>query len=231
MYWIYMAMFVGAVYVPSLIKSGYLGLNTIQTQELAILLLGSIGMILFNVYETRCDRQKIEKVKFQRQVSRMSKELNHSYSYIGEINRKLDILEHISQGFPETSQLTAKKKMEIYDSIMMAIGLFSKSDEFVLRFVSIRDGAIIKEIKSKPGMPVNFPQKVSMFQKNPVETEEYICTSSPKSIDNVFASIIIKKKRSMHAIEDMEIMRTLAAQALFLFMFIQKTRHLHGSQE
>jgi hypothetical protein len=224
-YWIYLILFTVIVYTPSVVTSGFLGFSTTQSQEFSILVIGCIGFALFIVREKRYQKQMQEKMQYQMQVSRMSKELNHSYSYIGEINRKLDILEHITQGFPETLQLTARKKMEVYDSIMMGIQLFSKADEFVICFMNSQTGEVLKEIRSKAKMRVHFPHDVCVSHGQFVENDDFICTTSPKTIDNVFASIIIRKKKSSHKIEDPEIIKTIAAQSLFLFMFIQKNNH------
>ena len=174
------------------------------------------------------NKNMAEKSHFQRQVSRMTKDLTQSYSYIGEINRKLDILEHIAIGYPESSTISTEKQTEIYDSIMGAIQLFGKSDEFTLCFIQKSNFEVIKEIKSFSELSLNFSTKKYEENKCYNETDEYIMVTSPKTIDNIFACIVIKKNKSAKQIEDPEIMKTLAAQALFLFVFMRQRRQINN---
>jgi hypothetical protein len=197
-----------------------------QTQEFVILLLGSLGFFVFLMMERKMKRNMSEKNKIQGQINSMTKDLKYSYSYIGEINRKLDILENIALGYPETSKLTQKNEMELYYSIMDAISLFGKSDEFALRFVQLPNYDLLKEIKSIPENVINFSLKGRQMEVNYFESKDFIVITSPKSIDNIFSYILIKKKTASQKIEDIEIMKTLAAQALFIFMFIRNKRQI-----
>ena len=169
-----------------------------------------------------------EKSKFQKQVTRMTKDLTQSYSYIGEINRKLDILENIAIAYPENSNDSTKKQTEIYDSIMGAIQIFGKSDEFSLRFLQKPKMDIIKEIKSFPDLSINFSTKFCRENKCYSDKEGYIVVTSPKTIDNIFSCIVIKKNQSSSHIDDLEMMKTLAAQALFLFVFMRKNKQINS---
>lgn len=226
MYWIYLIIFTFIVFIPSFVRSGTSTFNLVQVQEFVILILGSLGFFLFLIQEKRLKRNIKERGKIQRQVNQMTKDLTHSYSYIGEINRKLDILENIALGYPESSQLSLKEQNEIYDTIMGAIELFGKSDEFTLRFIGLPNLEIVKEIKSLPDVPMNFSIKEFMGGRNFFQNDEYIVTNSPKAIDGIFSCIIIKKKSPSHNIEDVEMMKTLASQALFLYMFLRQKKQI-----
>ena len=226
MYWVYLIIFTFIVYVPTAVNRGWGILNTTQMQEFTILILGSIGFIIFLIMEKRMNKNMEEKSRFQKQVSRMTKDLTQSYSYIGEINRKLDILEHIAIGYPESSNSTTEKQTEIYDSIMGAIQLFGKSDEFALRFIQKPNYEVINEIKSFSDLVLNFSMKSYKENKSYSETDEYIIVTSPKMIDSIFSCIVIKKNNAAKQIEDPEMMKTLAAQALFLFVFIRQKKQI-----
>ncbi|MDD5396745.1 MAG: hypothetical protein PHW24_01650 [Candidatus Moranbacteria bacterium] len=190
-----------------------------QTQEFVILLLGSLAFSIFLFMEKKMKSNMAEKYAIQGKASRMSKDLQSSYSYIGEINRKLDILENIAFDYPETSKLSQKNELKLYSSITDAIRLFGKSDEFSLRFVCLPSYEILKEIKSIPENTINFSLKGRKLDVNYYESDDFIVVTSPKTIDNIFSYILIKKKNASQKIEDVEIMKTLAAQALFIFMF------------
>lgn len=221
MYWAYLILFTFIVFVPEAVQRGFYSFSRTQSQEFMILILGSLGFVVFLLQEKKLKKNRAEKSLIQMQVNRMTKDLTHSYSYIGEINRKLDILENIALGFPESSNITEKKQSEIYESIMGAIQLFGKSDEFSLRFIRLPEREMIKEIKSQTEVSINLSRKDMNFTPHFWESDEFIVTTSPKAIDNVFSCIIIRKKTSNHKIDDLEIMKTLAAQALFLYMFMQ----------
>lgn len=226
MYWIYLITFTFTVFVPSLIKEGYWFFNVTAAQEMMIFLLGMVTFVIFLIMEKALNRVLDEKKVLQRQLSRSNKDLTNSYSYIGETNRKLDILENIALGYPESPSLAAKNPEEAYDSIMGAVQVFGKSDEFVLRFVKKPEMEIMQEIKSFPEIDIEFP--VSNFEedKNYHENDNFIFICSPKSIENIYCCFIIRKKQSSHGIEDREMMKTLASQALFIFSFMRQKKQI-----
>ena len=176
--------------------------------------------------EKKMKRNMREKNKIQVQINNMTKDLKYSYSYIGEINRKIDILEQIALGYPKSSNMTAKNEGEIYDAIMDAIRLFGKSDDFALRFVQLPDYSLIREIKSNPENTLSFSFKGRNLEISHFESDDFIITTSPKPIDNIFSYIVIKKIIASHTIEDIEMMKTLATQALFLFVFTRNKKYV-----
>lgn len=224
MYWVNLITLTFIVFSPMVIPQGNEIFSITQLHEIILSFLAFIILIIFLIMERRLKITTSEKLKLQSQVNRMNKDLRQSYSYIGETNRKLDILENIAVAFPENSQLEKIKQTDIYDSIMGAIQIFGKADEFVLRFVQKTNCEVIKEIKSFPELKMNHPCNACLENKFYDENENYIAVTSPKTIDNVFACIVIKKNQATKQIEDPEMMKTLAAQALFLFMFMRKER-------
>jgi len=227
MYWIYFVVFTLIVFIPSFIVKGIFGFSVIQTQEYAILFLGMLAFSLFTILERRLKKDEQEKIKMIGQISRSNRDLTHSYSYIGEMNRKLDIIMNIALEFPSTSRLTIKKQRAFYNSIMEAIQLFGKSDEFEIRFVNLVSGEILKEIKSRDELVLNFAQKRCTSKLNILEEEQLVVVPSPKTIDDVYSCIILKKNGTQRDNDDLEIMRVLAMQALSLFMFIHKKKAKH----
>jgi len=226
MYWIRIIFLTLMVFVPSYVRTGFYTFDMTQTQEFVILFLGSMSLSVYLIMEKRLKKNLTEKNKIQGQVNSMSKDLKYSYSYIGETNRKLDILENIALGYPESSHLTRKNENELYNSIMDAIGLFGKSDEFELHFICLSDCRVAKEIKSHPENNLGFSFKGHSLEIGHFESGDFIVTTSPKAIDGIFSCIIIKKKMPSHSIEDVEIMKTLAAQALFLFIFTRSKKQI-----
>lgn len=197
-----------------------------QAQEFVILFLGSLAFSIFLLMEKKMKKNLAEKSIIQGQANRMAKDLRHSYSYIGEINRKLDILENIALGYPESSKLSHKNESELYDSIMSAIRLFGKSEQFALRFVCLPEYTLLKEIQSNPGTGFNFSLENRKIEVNYFESAEFIVVTSPKAIDNIFSYIVIKKETPSQKLDDVEIMKTLVAQALFIFMFMRHKKQI-----
>jgi hypothetical protein len=228
MYWTYLIIFTLVIFVPTIFQHGFYALNTAQTQEFAILILGSLGFLIFLIQEKKLRKNLFEKNNIQRKVNRMTKDLTHSYSYIGEINRKLDLLENITLSYPESLNLTAKKQKELYNSTIEAIRLLGKSDEFSLRFVRVENNEILKEIKSSSDLSLNFSLKNLDSTAQFFESDDFIVANSPRTIDNVFACVVIRKKTPSQKIEDLEMIRMLAAQALFLYMFVHDKKQIEA---
>ena len=222
MYWLYLIIFTFVVFMPTLVQRGFYGFSADQTEEFATLILGSFAFIIFLIQEKMLKKERFKKKDIQKKVNRMTRDLTHSYSYIGEINRKVDILESIALSYPESLILTTKKQKEVYKSIMEAIRLFGKSDEFTLRFICVSSKEVLKEIKSFPDVSMNFSPKNFDFTAQFIESDDFIVVNSPKAIDDVFSYIVLKKKTPNQRLEDLEMIRTLAAQALFFFMFVRK---------
>lgn len=225
MYWIYLITFTFMVFVPTLIKDnfGFLSLN--QSQEIVSLLLGLICFALFLLQEKNVKKHSRENYMHQAQASRMAKDLKNVYSYIGEMNRKLDILENIALNYPKNSNLTRKNEQELYAPIMSAIELFGKTDEFVLCFVDLIKNKLLLEFKNKPESLLGFSRENFNRNFSYRELEDVIIINSPSDIDNIAVCVFLKKKNTSHKIEDMEMMKALAAQALMLFVFLQNNRY------
>ena len=82
MYWLYLIIFTLIVFVPTAVRHGIYGLTASQTQEFAILILGSLGFLTFLVQEKRLKKmsaQFFETVASHDFSKReISKTINHS---------------------------------------------------------------------------------------------------------------------------------------------------------
>ena len=221
MYWIYFAIFIVIIFVPTIIQHGLYGFNLVQTQEFAILLFGMLGFLISFWQQKSLKKKLAEKKVIQKQATQMAKDLTQSYSYIGEINRKIDILEQVALNYPDNLNLTAKKQKTMYNSIMEAIRLLAKSDEFALRFINTPNREVLKEIKSNSDSSFNFSCKNLNIASQFFESDEFIMITSPKAIEGVISCVIIKKKTYNQKLDDLEIFKAIASQALFFFMFIR----------
>lgn len=225
MYWLYLIIFVTMVFVPDIVKGSLFGVGQETAEELLIFLLGGAGFIFYLIKEGQLNADRQEKTKAQRDANRMSKDLTSSYSYIGEINRKLEIFKNISLGLPTWSKMTLAKEKEVFEYIMAAIKILTKADEYSIRFVKIPSCETLLEIKSKRSVKFDLPV-VDCLDKSRkyFETDEYIVTISPEDIHGLISILTIKKKNSSHSFDDPDILKAIASQALFLYVFTER-RH------
>ncbi len=226
MYWLYFIIFVAIVFVPDLINQDLGFLQEEKVEEVLIFLLGAIGFALFMIQEKRILEYLREKAKFLREANRMTKDLTHSYSYIGEINRKLDILKNIALGLPDAASFAPAKEKEVYDSISEAIRILTKSEAFAVRFVYEKNNKILKEIKGGRGVSHNKTNILQNQKKHIFETDELLVVKSRRTIDDVFVCICIIKKKKNHTNEDLDLLEVVASQALFIYAFNQERKAL-----
>lgn len=216
MYWIYLALFVLIVLIPKIINGDRLFLVEDDQESLLIFFVGAIGLLIYLWKENQLRFQLREKVKLQKETSRVSRDLADSYSYIAEINRKMEIVKNIALGLPETAAITPDRIKEVYESIMEALALLGKTDVFFLCVVDIRSGVVEKkfDVRGKR-CPVLKYQELAKRTETVIREGDYCIIRSPRRVKGRLAFVVLRKKTGI--VEDPEIFKALAAQALFLF--------------
>jgi len=230
MYWIYLIIFILAVITPDLIRNEFnlFSMSVIEEErmeEILIFLLGTIGFLIFIAKEKQLYLNIRERSKIQKEASIISRDLTDSYSYIGEINRKMEVLKNVALGLTESSVMVPEKEKEIYDYILHAISVFSKSKQISLRFIDTNSKEILKEVKSSKNVRCDINSEEFFLQKTKFfETSRHFFIRSEKTIDGIVACIGIAKRNKQHKIEDPELLKVLASQALFLFTVSKKIK-------
>lgn len=226
MYWFYLAIFIIAVLVPDIIRTDFYFLTETRLEELLIFLLGMIGFLIFAFKEHQLFIQKEEKAKSQKRLKQAAKDLVDSYSYIGEVNRKMDILMQIGLGLADRSEISKKKEKEIYYTIIDAANSLMKAKCSHLRFVDLKNQRTRKEISAgsechriKNSELVGMGDNVNIKRKN-----GYLVAASFKQIDNVKGYLIVEGYNELEAenINNQEILKFLAMQALFLYTYVSR---------
>lgn len=92
MYWLYFFLFIIASVTPIFVQGGSGRLTEDMLEALVILVAGAVAFVLYVVKDKSLLRHVREKLWFQQKTTSITKDLSQSYSYIGEINRKMDIL-------------------------------------------------------------------------------------------------------------------------------------------
>ena len=82
--------------MPEIIVSGVSFFSEERLEIIILFVLGSIGFFLFIIKEKQLIKSQKHRSKIQKDLAMVSKDLTNSYSYIGETNRKLDIIKNIS---------------------------------------------------------------------------------------------------------------------------------------
>ncbi len=227
MYWIYLIIFIIAVLVPDIIKGGFLFLSQQRLQEFAIFLLGMIGFLFFLWKEHQLAVGEKEKEKEKRKFNQTAKDLVESYSYIGEVNRKMDILMNVALGLSDRSSLDKKKEREIYKSILDASKFLMKSENSTIRFVDVKSGRTKKDVEFGEGNNLIENKKLVAMPDN-INVKRYgnfLVVSSYKTIGDIRGFLIMSgyDKEEEKNFNNLEILKVLAAQALFLYSYMTRS--------
>lgn len=230
MYWIYLSLFVLIVVLPKLVSGDRWFLLEDDQESILIFFVGAIGLLLYLWKENQFRFLLREKVKIQKEASRVSKDLADSYSYIAEINRKMEIVKNIALGLPETSSITPERVKEVYESILEALALLGKTDAFFLCIADARSGEVSKKFDARGRRcPLLKYQDLAKRSESVIREGEYVIIRSPKRIKGRFAFIVLRKKNG--AVDDPEIFKALAAQALFLYSIEQEQSETKKKEE
>lgn len=223
MYWIYLIIFTATVFVPSFIDHGVFSLSIIQTQEYTILLIGLLAYFIFLFQEKSLRSTETKRSEIQKEANRMTRDLTQSYSYIGEINRKLDIMKSLMRQYPANEMAQKKHEQEFFFEIIEAIKAITKSQGVVIR-IADSSGMILQEIKQNKDLVVTVSSKDYCDRNKSVcETDSHIMVCSPLNSAKIHACIIIcKPSGNMQKIQDPDFLKALASHALFLYSFSHK---------
>lgn len=91
-YLVYLIFFVLAVLSPSIYNRGYFGLSETALEEVTIFLFGMAGLLTFAAYEHLMENREQEQERVETDYKRAKGELIEAYTYIGAINRKIELL-------------------------------------------------------------------------------------------------------------------------------------------
>jgi hypothetical protein len=217
MYWIYILIFIVAIMIPQIIGDRFLMIEGEKAESILLMLLGIISFLIFFFVEKQHTKDIKEKSEIQKEASSIFKDLKHSYAYIGEINRKLDILKNLAVTIPEKIKNGKKNDKQIYQHLMQAISAIGKSNDYLIRFVARQNLKTIKEIKTSKQANWKIDNENQWFVDKFVhELEKFTVFCSPKEVGGVKACIIIQKRKNQLA-EDIEMLKILAYYALVLF--------------
>jgi hypothetical protein len=217
MYWIYLVFFILAVFSHDIVQHGFGFISRSALEELLILGLGVFGFGIYMWKDRQINTEQEAKKLGQKKLDRALKDLVESYSYIGEVNRKMDILMNVALGLTDRSTLNKKKEEEIYHTIINAANSLAQADCSFLRLINIETNAIIKEIGAhKCKIKVEMKELIGMHDGINVKKENgTLVVSSRQTIKKIRSFLIIQNYKQAEEKSE-ELLKVLASQALFV---------------
>lgn len=224
MYWIFFILFAIGVLVPDIIKGGTSFISEERVEEMVLFLLGATGFIIFLFKERELLSEKREKENNKKRLDETGKDLIESYSYIGEVNRKTDLLIEVMLGLSEGEILDNKKEKEAYLSIADAAKLMLKGENATLLFFNEREGGVVEESFNTNNPKFRLEKEILKNMGgiiNIKKDRDCIIISSPNKISGVRSYLKIEgySKEEEKRPKNAEILKMLASQALLVYSF------------
>jgi hypothetical protein len=233
MYWIYLALFILAVLTPEVVTNEVFTIPEEEAEALLVLLFGSTGFFIYFAKEKALIRHIREKLRLQQEKHDITRDLSDSYSYIGEANRKMDLLKGLVVSLPGALDRFRKgEKKNAYDGLSKAILLFSKSESFSLRIIDQERKKVEKDIREGDESDACFSFDTGfLLDSDRLFREENGCViiRSSSSIGPYVAFLIFGK--STNHIEDNGMFEAFAAEGLALFFLEKSCDRIRASQE
>lgn len=227
MYWIFSILLAIAVLIPDIIRGDINFLVEERAEEVAIFILGSIAFFTFIQNERRILIQQKEKEQTQKKMDQTIKDLIDSYGYIGEVNRRMDILMGVTLGLSDRSVLNKKREKETYESIVNAANFLLKAKHSMIRFVNMKTNRIEKEIKTSEDAVISIATNDLTKMGDDINVKKQnglLIISSSQKINNVKSYLIISNydEQEEEKPKNIEILKLFASQAAFLYAYITK---------
>jgi hypothetical protein len=225
MYFIYFTVFVLMVFTPVMVSNRVLGMSSLgeePTEVMIILFLGAIGFAIYLWQEKKFKINFKKRIEVQKESHQIFKDLGEAYSYIGEVNRKLEIMKGTALGISENFE---KRGALAYVPFFQAFALLGKSKKIIIQFWDLQNKQLLGEVKTDAKLKIDSGVKcedVLDRDEKFLETEDYYFAKSPKDIQGVVGLVAIKRILSSHKVEDPEMLKALVAEALQLFVIAGK---------
>lgn len=213
--------------VPGFVQESMFGFQEEEIEQFALFVLGLFGFAMFLARKYQLRRHKEEKEKEKRKLQQTAKDLVESYSYIGEINRKMDMLMQIGIGLSNHAHINKHRENEIYKSILEASNFLMKGETSLLVFFDVQEKKIKKEIcLDNRCRSFNRDSETFRMEKNICikQEKDYIIAASEKTFGNIKSYIISRTYDHFQGSDNnnQEILKYLASQALFLYSSSKK---------
>lgn len=219
MYWIYLLFLVLAVLTPILITREHLVLPEEELEGLIILLLGMAGFFVYFAKEKALFRLLRERLSLQKTTHNIQRDLSESYSYIGAMNRKQEIVKEMLFDLSVRTANDSRYCDLWYRKILQTALELARVDAGSLRFVDVRKRILIDHYEEGAHGNEHYidlvPDVILGQKKLFFESEGCYVVRSPRLSDGVVAFLVIPKQ--VNHFDDVEIFKMLAASALTFY--------------
>ena len=220
MYWIYLSFLVLAVLTPLLVTQGYFVLPEEEMEGMVILVLGMIGFFIYLARENQLFRLVKERLLLQKMANSIRRDLSDSYTYIGSMNRKQDIVKELVFDLPIHTVRDGKYCTLWYRKILQTALTLAKVEYGSIRFVDIHEHTLLNHYEEGSFGNERFigltPDMLLEEKKQFFERNGFYIVRSPRVSDGVVAFLIIPKQ--VNRFEDDEIFKMLASSALLMYV-------------
>lgn len=219
MYWIYFLLFLFAAATPGAVRGGAFGLSEEAAETVVVLLFGSVGFLLFLAKQKSLLRHLREKLNLQREKTVISKDLSDSYSYIGEANRKIDLLKGLILSLPDAALRFRNGEVRAaYGSFEKAVVTACKSPSFLVRIVDAGRKEVDKELRvGKCASCLSVPVETLLASTKSLSEESGCVVVRSKEIVGGRVAFLVFPKQ-VNWFDDSGLLETLATQALVLYL-------------
>lgn len=219
MYWIYLTFFILAILTPILVTHGYALLPEESLEGLIIMFLGMISFFIYLAKEQALFQLIRERLSLQKTTNIIQRDLSESYSYIGSMNRKQEIVKELFFELAEATACDSDHCDLWYRKILETAKVLSKSEDASLRFVRVAKKELLDHYEdSAQGnrLFISFsPDILTGEGKSFFEYQGCCIVRSPRVSNGIAAFLIVKKQ--VNHFEDEEIFKMLASEALLLY--------------
>jgi len=215
------------VLIPDLVRGDIFFLSETRAEEISIFLMGAITFIIILKNEQQILFHKKEKEKDEKRIEQTVKDLVESYSYIGEVNRKMDILMGIALGLSDRTALSKTHENETYASIVNAANSLLKADFTALKFIDTKTLKTKREFLPEGRESVKNTVLVSMKENVYIKKQrDFLVVSSNQEVKGVKSYLVIHNYNieEENNPKNMEILKVFASQALFLYSYAHSNR-------
>ena len=204
--------------------------DTESTELSFLFFLSTMLFFLFFIRDRQARLLAKELETRRKESSRLGKELAASYSYIGEVNRKFEILQDVSLEIPEIleNHKNSKRKKDIFFDVLHAVQVFSGCGDFVVTFSEEKTPAkktteLFLPSSRLKGIPknVNIEAFASDDERFTQSEGRYQLIKANGTIGGIRCIAIFR--RSALRVDTVDIVRPLLMQVLFLYAHTLKT--------
>lgn len=132
---LYLLFFVLAVLSPSIYRHSFFGLSETTLEELTIFIFGLAGIVTFTLYERLMERRDKESEQAHLDYDKAKHELIESYTYIGAVNRKLELLKSLANDTTKSLGEGKRLSKELFQSLVASACSAAGAQAALLRFM------------------------------------------------------------------------------------------------